>query len=260
MKLVTFIDDDQERIGAIIDSSGSGQIVDLHKAYASYLRAVENAAAADQSAAATLGSDMVEFLKRGDKALAAARMAIKHAATDGGNGNVVERQRVRLMAPVPRPGALVSAGKNFSDHVAEMSSKKGPAAPVAFLKLPGSVIGPDDDIPHPPEVKNLDYEVELAVIIGKKGRDIPKEKAYDYVFGYTVCLDMTARELQRQHGQWFKGKSLDTFCPLGPWIVHKSALRDPQQVRLICRVNGEVMQDGNTRDMIFDIPTTIESL
>ena len=172
MKLVTFIDDDQERIGAIIDSSGSGQIVDLHKAYASYLHAVENAAGADQLAAATLGSDMVEFLKRGDKALAAARMAIKHAATDGGNGNVVERQRVRLMAPVPRPGALVSAGKNFSDHVAEMSSKKGPAAPVAFLKLPGSVIGPDDDIPHPPEVKNLDYEVELAVIIGKPCVDV----------------------------------------------------------------------------------------
>ena len=94
----------------------------------------------------------------------------------------------------------------------------------------------------------------------QKGRDIPKDKAYDYVFGYTVCLDMTARELQRQHGQWFKGKSLDTFCPMGPWIVHKSALPDAQQARLICRVNGEVMQDGNTRDMIFDIPTIIESL
>jgi 2-keto-4-pentenoate hydratase/2-oxohepta-3-ene-1,7-dioic acid hydratase in catechol pathway len=113
---------------------------------------------------------------------------------------------------------------------------------------------------HHKVTDRLDWEIELAVVMGKKGRDIPKDKAYDYVFGYTVCLDMTARELQRQHGQWFKGKSLDTFCPLGPWIVHKSALPDPQQVRLICRVNGEVMQDGNTRDMIFDIPTIIESL
>ena len=95
MKLVTFVDDDQERIGAIIDGSASGQIVDLHRAYASYLRAVENAATADRMAAATLGSDMIEFLKRGDKALAAARAAIEHAATEGGNGNVVERQRVR---------------------------------------------------------------------------------------------------------------------------------------------------------------------
>src|SRR5438094_8764864 len=113
---------------------------------------------------------------------------------------------------------------------------------------------------HHTATERLAWEVELAVVMGKKGRDIPKDKAYDYVFGYTVCLDMTARDLQRIHGQWFKGKSLDTFCPIGPWLVHKSALPDPQQVRLLCRVIGEVMQDGNTRDMIFDIETTIESL
>jgi 2-keto-4-pentenoate hydratase/2-oxohepta-3-ene-1,7-dioic acid hydratase in catechol pathway len=122
------------------------------------------------------------------------------------------------------------------------------------------VIGHLGKVIHHRATDRLDWEVELAVVIGKRGRDIAKEKVYEHVFGYTVCLDMTARDLQRKHGQWFKGKSLDTFCPLGPWIVHKAALPDPQQVRLICRVNGEVMQDGNTRDMIFDIPTTVESL
>jgi 2-keto-4-pentenoate hydratase/2-oxohepta-3-ene-1,7-dioic acid hydratase in catechol pathway len=122
------------------------------------------------------------------------------------------------------------------------------------------VIGHQGKVVKHKVTDKLDWEVELAVVMGKKGRDIPKAKAYDYVFGYTVCLDMTARELQRIHGQWFKGKSLDTLCPLGPWIVHKSAMPDPQQLRLICRVNGAVMQDGNTRYMIFDIPTIVESL
>ena len=256
MKLVTFIDDDQERIGAIIDSSGSGQIVDLHKAYASYLRAVEHAAAADQLAAATLGSDMVEFLKRGDKALAAARAAIKHAATDGGNGNIVERQRVRLMAPVPRPGALVSAGKNFSDHVAEMSSKKGPAAPVAFLKLPGSVIGPDDDIPHPPEVKNLDYEVELAIIIGKPCVDVSAEEALDYVAGYASFNDISARDIIRgenKSGIHLMGKSFPGFAPMGPYLVTADEIPDPQNLKLWLRVNGEARQDSNLGYMIFKI-------
>ena len=110
---------------------------------------------------------------------------------------------------------------------------------------------------HHAVTKELDYEVELAVVIGTGGKDIARADALKHVFGYTVINDVTARDLQRIHGQWFKGKSLDTFCPIGPWIVHKSALPNPQQVRLICRVNGEVMQDGNTRDLIFDIPTLV---
>jgi 2-keto-4-pentenoate hydratase/2-oxohepta-3-ene-1,7-dioic acid hydratase in catechol pathway len=156
-------------------------------------------------------------------------------------------------------------GVNYREHVDEGAKARAielkyPEHPVFFTKPATSVIGQMGKVIHHRATQRLDWEVELAVVMGKRGRDIPKDKAYDYVFGYTVCLDMTARDLQRQHGQWFKGKSLDTFCPIGPWIVHKSALPDPQQLRLVCRVNGEVMQDGNTRDMIFDIPTTIESL
>ena len=160
---------------------------------------------------------------------------------------------------------VVMLGVNYREHVDEGAKARSldikyPDYPVFFTKPSTSVIGQFGKVVNHKVTDKLDWEVELAVVIGKRGRDIPKERAYEYVFGYTVCLDMTARELQRQHGQWFKGKSLDTFCPLGPWIVHKSALKDPQQIRLVCRVNGEVMQDGNTRDMIFDIPTTIESL
>jgi 2-keto-4-pentenoate hydratase/2-oxohepta-3-ene-1,7-dioic acid hydratase in catechol pathway len=160
---------------------------------------------------------------------------------------------------------VIMLGINYREHVDEGARARSldikyPDYPVFFTKPSTSVIGHFGKVINHKITEKLDWEVELAVVIGRRGRDIPKDKAYDYVFGYTVCLDMTARELQRQHGQWFKGKSLDTFCPMGPWIVHKSAIKDPQQLQLICRVNGEVMQDGNTRDMIFDIPTTVESL
>ena len=180
MKLVTFLLDSQERIGVI---DAAIRVVDLHRAYTSYLRDIEKHLSAEQLAVAVLGRDMVEFLKRGEKALPAARKALAHADKNPRDDFTVERQRVRLLAPVPRPGALVSAGKNFSDHVSEMSSKKGPSNPVAFLKVPGSVIGPEDEIPHPPEVKNLDYEVELAVVIGKPCVDVSVNEALDYVAG-----------------------------------------------------------------------------
>jgi 2-keto-4-pentenoate hydratase/2-oxohepta-3-ene-1,7-dioic acid hydratase in catechol pathway len=181
-------------------------------------------------------------------------------------GALVRPTQAKIIAPIPSPKKnVVMLGINYREHVDEGARArqleiKYPEWPVFFTKPATSVIGHKGKVINHQVTTKLDWEVELAVVIGKKGRDIPKDKAYDYVFGYTVCLDMTARELQRQHGQWYKGKALDTFCPLGPWIVHKSAVPDPQQVRLICRVNGAVMQDGNTRDMIFDIPTIIESL
>jgi acylpyruvate hydrolase len=253
MKLVTFFYDEQERLGAM---DHSGNVVDLINAYASYLRKVDNAAAAVGFATAALGSDMVEFLKHGEKAMDAARIAIKHAATDSAGDNLIERQRARLMAPVPRPGALISAGKNFSDHVAEMSSKKGPVAPVAFLKLPGSVIGPEDDIPHPPEVKNLDYEVELAVIIGKPCVDVGAEEAMDYVAGYASFNDISARDIIRgenKSGIHLMGKSFPGFAPMGPYLVTADEIADPQNLKLWLRVNGETRQDSNLGYMIFKI-------
>ena len=254
MKLVTFIHQNEERIGAI---DSLGRIADLHRAYGSYLREVESNPAGDQLAAIALGSDMIEFLKRGDEALAAARNALDHIASHDVNGGIVfAREQVRLKSPVPRPGAVVSAGKNFSDHVAEMASKKGPAAPVAFLKLPGSVIGPEDDIPHPPEVKNLDYEVELAIVIGKPCVDVSQDEALDYVAGYSAFNDISARDTIRgenKNGIHLMGKSFPGFAPMGPYLVTADEIPDPQNLKLKLSVNGETRQDSNLSYMIFKI-------
>ena len=181
-------------------------------------------------------------------------------------GALLRLAQVKLISPIPWPRKnVILLGINYKEHIEEGARAreieiKYPEAPVFFTKPATSVIGHKGKVIHHKATERLDYEIELAVVMGRKGRDIPKEKVYDYIFGYTICLDMTARDLQRRHGQWFKGKSLDTFCPLGPWIVHKSAIPNPQELRLVCRVNDQVMQDDNTRNMIFDIPTTIEAL
>ena len=253
MKLVSFLFDSQERIGAV---DSAGRIIDLHKAYSSYLLEVDSRSAADEFAAAVLGRDMVDFLKRGANALNAAREAIAYAEKNPASGACLERHQVRLMAPVPRPGALISAGKNFSDHVSEMSSKKGPGAPVAFLKLPGSVIGPEDNIPHPPEVKNLDYEVELAVIIGKTCVDVSVDEALVYVAGYSTFNDISGRDVIRSEnksGIHLMGKSFPGFAPMGPYLVTADEIADPQNLKLSLRVNGEIRQDSNLGYMIFKI-------
>ena len=261
MRLVTFVRKNQQRIGLV---NSQDQVLDLAEINRRYLR----------GGSPPFLTSMQAFIEAGAKALQVARKAEKYVAGKtadvqkklAGSGALLKSSQVKLLAPIPWPRKnVVMLGINYREHVDEGARAreleiKYPEWPVYFTKPATSVIGHLGKVVHHKITDRLDWEIELAVVMGKKGRNIPKDKAYDYVFGYTVCLDMTARELQRQHGQWFKGKSLDTFCPLGPWIVHKSALPDPQQVRLICRVNGEVMQDGNTRDMIFDIPTIIESL
>ena len=261
MRFVTFTRKNQQRIG-LMDKED--QIVDLAEINRRYLRGGNP----------PYLSSMQAFIEAGGKAFQVARKATQYLAGKTSEekkklvraGALLKPSQAKLVAPIPCPRKnAMMLGINYREHVDEGARARSldikyPEWPVFFTKPPTSVIGPNGKVVRHKVTDKLDWEVELAVIIGKKGRNIPKNKAYDYIFGYTVCLDMTARELQRLHGQWFKGKALDTFCPLGPWIVHKSALRDPQQVRLVCRVNGEVMQDGNTRDMIFDIPTIIESL
>ena len=261
MRFVTFARKNQQRIGLL---GPEDQVIDLAEVNRRYLRGGNP----------PYLTSMQAFIEAGGKALQVAKKAARYVAGKnpeeqkklGPAGALLKSSQAKLLAPIPWPRKnAVMLGINYREHVDEGARARSleikyPDYPVFFTKPATSVIGPNGKVVRHKVTDKLDWEVELAVIIGKKGRNISKDKAYDYVFGYTICLDMTARELQRVHGQWFKGKSLDTFCPLGPWIVHKSALPDPQQVRLICRVNGEVMQDGNTRDMIFDIPTIIESL
>ena len=168
--------------------------------------------------------------------------------------------RVQLLAPIPRPRRnVLCLGRNYAEHARERRAEI-PTAPVFFTKPPSSVIGPEAPVTYHPVTAQLDYEVELAVVIGKRGLNISRAKAYDYVFGYTVLNDITARDLQKRHMQWFKGKSLDTFCPMGPWIVHKSAVPHPHTLRIGLRVNGDVRQAASTADMVFWIPELLEVL
>jgi 2-keto-4-pentenoate hydratase/2-oxohepta-3-ene-1,7-dioic acid hydratase in catechol pathway len=261
MRLITFLRKNEQRLGIM---GPQEHIIDLAEVTRRYIKG---------GSPAFLKS-MQAFIEGGSKAFQVARRAEKYISAKSADDHrklvaaeaLLKPNQAKIISPIPVPRKnCVMLGINYREHVEEGARAreleiKYPEWPVYFTKPSTSVIGHLGKVVNHKCTTKLDWEVELAVVVGRKGRDISKAKAYDYVFGYTVCLDMTARELQRQHGQWFKGKALDTFCPLGPWIVHKSALPDPQQVRLVCRVNGEVMQDGNTRDMIFDIPTIIETL
>ena len=177
----------------------------------------------------------------------------------------------RLLAPIDRPRRnIMCVGKNYHEHAAEFSksgfdssAKAGelaPEAPVVFTKAYTCVIGPGAPIPaHEGVTSQLDYEAELAVVIGKPGRGIKKADAFDHVFGYTIVNDFTARDLQKLHRQWFLGKSLDGFCPMGPYVTTADEI-DARSLDVKCWVNGELRQNANTAQLIFDIPTLIETI
>ncbi len=177
---------------------------------------------------------------------------------------------VKLLSPIPYPRRNVFClGKNYADHALEVDSlpseklgKSGiPDNPIYFTKVADPAIGNKDKIIIPKEYTNkLDYEVELAIIIGKDGKNIPYAYAQDYIFGYTIGNDVSARDVQSRHIQWFKGKSLDTATSIGPWIVHKSEICYPVELDISCKVNDEVLQNSNTKHLIFDIPTIISDL
>lgn len=173
---------------------------------------------------------------------------------------------VKLHAPLLPRRNVMCLGLNYAEHARESLVAQGqavdlPQLPIVFTKATTAVSGPTDPIPYDPQVsQKIDHEVELAVIIGQQGKNIPNEQAMAYVFGYTVLNDISARDLQRQGKQYFKGKSLDGSCPMGPWIVTHDELPNPHNLNIRCLVNGVEKQASNTRHMIFDIPTTIAYL
>ena len=161
-----------------------------------------------------------------------------------------------VLAPI-RPGKIVCAGLNYLDHVRETGLAL-PDEPLLFAKFPSSVIGPEDDIVVDATLtERVDWEVELAVVFGRRARNVTPDAAPEFVFGYTAANDVSARDLQFRDGQWVRGKSLDTFCPLGPVVVTADEILDPQRIGLRTRVNGEVVQDSSTAEMIFDVATLI---
>jgi 2-keto-4-pentenoate hydratase/2-oxohepta-3-ene-1,7-dioic acid hydratase in catechol pathway len=166
---------------------------------------------------------------------------------------------VRLLAPV-LPSKVVAVGRNYAEHIKEMRTLSGPSQlpqePVLFLKPSTSVTGPGDRIAYPVKLTDrVDYEGELAVVIGRLCRDVPKERAEDVIFGYTCANDVTARDLQLRDGQWTRAKGFDTFCPLGPWMETGT---DPSDLGITTTVNGEVRQHARTRELLWDVPSLIE--
>jgi 2-keto-4-pentenoate hydratase/2-oxohepta-3-ene-1,7-dioic acid hydratase in catechol pathway len=160
---------------------------------------------------------------------------------------------LQLLAPVPRPGKVVAIGLNYHAHAAEQGIE-APKQPLIFAKFPTSVVGHRATVSWDPTLtRKVDYEAELAVVIGRRARNVSEASALDYVLGYTCANDVTARDLQRGDGQWVRGKSLDTFCPLGPVLVTTDEIDDPQALAISCSVNGEQVQEASTADMIFSV-------
>jgi 2,4-didehydro-3-deoxy-L-rhamnonate hydrolase len=163
----------------------------------------------------------------------------------------------RLGSPIKRPSKIVCVGLNYTKHALE-SGMAVPEVPILFMKATSSLCGPFDDILIPRNSSKTDWEVELAVIIGKKATYVNKDEAMDYVAGYALHNDVSERDFQLNHGgQWVKGKSADNFAPLGPYFVTKDEIKDPHNLRLWLKVNGETMQDSNTSDLVFDVPTLV---
>jgi 2-keto-4-pentenoate hydratase/2-oxohepta-3-ene-1,7-dioic acid hydratase in catechol pathway len=188
------------------------------------------------------------------------------------SGEGLPFDEVEFEAPIPLPARnIFCVGKNYHDHAHEFarsgfdtsakpSSSAIPKAPIIFTKAPETVIGNRKPVCYPRGVSDqVDYEAEVGVIIGRGGRGISPQVALDHVWGYTIINDITARDLQAKHQQWFLGKSIETFCPMGPWAVTADEI-DPANLSVRCWVNGDLRQDGHTRDLIFDIPTLISTI
>lgn len=186
--------------------------------------------------------------------------AVRRGMTPSRGSLRFKLEDVRLEAPL-YPGKILAVGRNYANHAKEMDNEV-PDKPLVFAKFPSAVIGPNTPITWRTSItEEVDWEAELAVIIGKRAKDVTPDEAMEHVFGYTCANDVTARDLQnRKDLQWTRGKSLDTFCPLGPWVITRDELPDPHRLRVRSMIDGEVMQDGNTSDLIFNIPTLIAYL
>lgn len=195
----------------------------------------------------SIPSDMRSFIEGGQKTLLAAKSVIDRG------GSIIPRDSVKIVAPIYNPDKVLCVGMNYKDHCEEQNAPV-PIEPVIFNKFPSSIIGPTEDLQYPEETQKLDWEVELTVVIGKDAKRVQESDAMNYVFGYTVAHDVSARDWQlepgKNGGQWLIGKAMDGFCPLGPAIVMKEDINDPHNLGLRCRVNGVTKQDSNTNQLV----------
>lgn len=230
MRVVTYEDAGQTRPGIVIKDS----IVDL-------------SAAGFQS--------VLELIVAG----AEGRARAENLASNAARGSQRSLREVKLLAPIPKPGKLICVGLNYLDHAKETGAEI-PKVPTIFNKFNTAVIGPGANIVLPKVSKAPDFEAEFAFVIGRGGRHIAKEDWQNHVFGYTLVNDVSARDYQRATTQWLMGKTFDTFAPMGPWIVTADEIADPHDLDIELEIDGEVLQDSNTRELIFKIPDLIAFL
>ncbi len=273
MKLVTFsVCADKgrgNRLGAVLDDDS---VLDLAGGSFFYLEEIRKMSSLE-AAKEFIPPDILSFLARGDEGVRRAARTVEAIRAwrrterrnpTGARGEplVLTFSEIALQAPIPRPGKIICLGNNYYSHTAEQNMSP-PDVPLAFFKASSTVVGPDAPVRYPRNTKALDYEIELAVVIGKKGKDIPRENVFDYIAGYTILNDISARDLQLKEmakGFLLFGKSMDDSAPMGPWLVTADEIPDPHHLRLELRVNGEVRQDSSTDQMIHKIPDQIAYL
>lgn len=270
MKLVTFRRGREYRLGAVqhesvIDIAAAIGFLKERKAPPSLARESWFKRAAETVLkAGSPPPDMVSLLKRGETWRAALAKVLEALAASlrpsrAPRGLLISLSKARLCAPILRPAKITCVGLNYESHTREQA-KEPPGKPVFFLKSHNTICGPGDPILLPPNSTQVDYEAEFAVVIGKRGKQIPEEKAYEHVAGYFILNDVSARDMQVGDRQWFRGKSCDTFAPTGPWIVTPDEIPAPHNLRISLTLNGEIMQDSNTSDLVFRVPYLISYL
>ncbi len=273
MKLVTYESGRQQRVGVvegkfIVDVRAAVELLSKRGAPRS-LAGQQRFRAARQAllASGSAPRDMIGLLERGEawrKALGVITRGLagatrRVARTEDPKGLLTLLGSARLRAPIARPHKITCVGLNYADHAREQGIEP-PKSPIFFLKSSNTICGPGDPILLPSNSMQVDYEAEFAVVMGKAGRGITPEKAYEHVAGYMILNDVTARDMQFGDKQWFRGKSCDTFAPTGPWIVTRDEVTDPHQLRISLTVNGQTMQDSNTSNLIFNVPYLVSYL
>jgi acylpyruvate hydrolase len=255
MKLITYNYEGNRRIGAI----AGNQVVDLNYAYEEMLKS-QGYIRATHIAQAYVPANMVEFLQGGTESRGLAKQAVDYALNNGSTNPIVRSTSdIRLEAPVQNPGKIICVGHNYREHILEMG-RGLPEFPVIFAKFSNTIIGPEDAIPFYPVSEQLDYEAELAFVVGKRARHVSRENALEYVAGYTIANDVTYRDLQRRTLQWLQGKTVEGTAPMGPWLITSDELNDPSGLEVILTVNGEERQHSNTANLVFSVTYLVEFL
>lgn len=237
MHLVTFLEHGEVRLGALLVRDGYKMIVDLNRAEP------------------RLPASMLDFLAAGESAHALADDVLRRAPATA----IHEFEAVTLRAVIPNPGKIICIGLNYRDHAAE-THQSLPEVPMIFAKYANTLIGPGEAIVLPHVTQRVDYEAELAVVMGKRGRYIAETEAMDYVAGYSAFNDISARDYQMRTSQWMIGKTFDTFGPFGPALVTADEIADPHALDIRLSIGSELLQDSNTRELIFPIPQLIAYL